>query len=370
MLGSPVVDRMRIGGGQWRLGGGVLLLPTVFGLCRGVKRALVMMERACGTHQDRPGRLFLLGQIIHNPWVNEYVTRRGVRILLRGELEHLEDFVGASDCAVIPAFGVPLPFQQRLGAIGCEVVDTSCGDVRRLWAWAERAAGDGYGVMIFGRPGHDETVVTKSRLIAAGGRYVVADALSRVEQFCRIIEGELPPESFTESFSPEATNADSAASFHRLAQVSQTTMLYDETMKVRRRIRSAFVKRYGSDEGKRRVQFQPTVCRATQDRQGAAVELCRSGIDLAVVVGGFGSSNTRHLYEVSRRYADAVFIEDAAAIRSETELHTIDVDTDRPIVTHNWLPKSRPVRIAVLAGASSPDIVVGEVLVRLSEFLS
>jgi 4-hydroxy-3-methylbut-2-enyl diphosphate reductase len=366
---SGIVDRVRAAGNVWRLPAGEIVLPEVFGFCRGVKRALTMLEEAVAAHRQRGGRLFLLGQIIHNPWVNEYFQRQGVRILSRADLDQLEGIITAQDCAVVPAFGVPLAVEQRLRRVGCRIVDTSCGDVRRLWAWAARAAHDGYGVLIFGRANHDETVGTKSRLEAAGASYVVANSLDQTRAFCELIRGARPADGFRPLFGPEATNADSLEPFQRLAQVSQTTMLHDETMTVRELIRVSYAQRFGAEGLDERLVFQPTVCRATQARQAAAVERCRTDCDLVIVVGGFGSSNTHHLYELARTYAPAWFIENAEAIRSARELATMDFTTGRPMTAEGWLPDRRPLRIAVLAGASSPEVVVGEVLERLSQFL-
>jgi 4-hydroxy-3-methylbut-2-enyl diphosphate reductase len=259
--------------------------------------------------------------------------------------------------------------ERRLKAIGCEIVDTSCGDVRRLWAWAGRAAEAGYGVLIFGRANHDETVVTKSRLAAGGGRYLVVGNLDEARLFCDLIGRGPEGGRLRDHFGAEATNAESLEPFERLAHVSQTTMLYDETLTVRELIRQAYTERFGAGAPGERLVFQPTVCRATQARQAAAVELCSHGCDLVVVVGGFGSSNTRHLHELASGYAPAWFIEGAGAIRSEGELATIDPTEDRPYIATDWLPARRPLRIGVLAGASSPEIVVGEVLRRLAEFL-
>ena len=366
---SPTVDRVRDTGGVWRLPGGTLRLPEVFGFCRGVERALEMMEAAVAAGRSGGKRLVLLGEIIHNPWVNEHFRQAGVRILCRAEHEDLESRIQPEDCAVIPAFGVPLPVEQRLGRIGCEVVDTSCGDVRRLWLWADRAVKEGRGVLIFGRASHDETVVTKSRIAAAGGRYVVAGSLDQVRRFADLIAEGARHEGFRIAFGREATNAESLEPFVRLAQISQTTMLYEDTMRVRGALREGFERRFGADGADERLAFQPTVCRATQDRQTAAVELCRSGVDLVIVVGGFGSSNTRHLYELARQYAPAHFIEGAGAIRSACELRAFDPALEEETAVLDWLPERRPLSIGVLAGASCPEAVVGEALERLAAFL-
>jgi 4-hydroxy-3-methylbut-2-enyl diphosphate reductase len=301
--------------------------------------------------------------------VNAYFQRQGVRILSGEELAELEKLVTAADLAIIPAFGVPPPIEQRLRAIGCEIIDTTCGDVRRLWAWAEQAVERGFAVLILGRARHDETVVTKSRLAAAGGKYLVVGDLQQAGRFCDMIAGKSDAADFRRLFDNEATNADGIAPFERLAQVSQTTMLYDETMALRDLVRASFTRRFGPKDLQGRLMFQPTVCRATQARQAAATELCRSRCDLVIVVGGFGSSNTRHLFEVARRYSPAYFIEDADAVISRQRLQTIDPLTSQPTTAENYLPAGDNIRIGVLAGASSPEVVVGEVLEKLASFL-
>jgi len=344
-------------------------MPTAFGFCRGVNRALAMLEKACAARDADPAGLFLLGQIIHNPWVNDYFSGLGVRILDSDQVDRLEDFITPADRAVIPAFGVKVDIERRLGEVGCEVVDTTCGDVRRLWLWACRAAKKGFGVLIFGRAEHDETVVTKSRLDAVGGKYLVVGDLMEAGRFADMIAGGLPLDKFAELFPPVCTNAVSLEPFERLAQVSQTTMLYSDTVAVREIIEEAFTVRFGEGLSEDRLLFEPTVCHATQDHQTSAAELCSFGCDLVMVVGGFGSSNTRHLYELACGYGPAFFIEDADAIVSSDRVIAFDLNLDEPVALDGWLPARRPLSIGVLAGASSPEIVVGQVIGRLAEFL-
>ncbi len=365
---SDLLDRVRQAGNVWRRPWGEVRIPRVFGFCRGVRRALSMLERALYEAPPPDSRYFLLGQIIHNPWVNEHFEQMGVRILTPEQRDALERYVGASDTAVIPAFGVPLPIEKRLGAIGCRIVDTTCGDVLRLHRWAQQSADEGYGVLIYGRARHDETVVTKSRLDAAGARYVVTGSMEEVRQFARMLVGEVPADRFREAFGPDATNADSLGPFLRTAQVSQTTMLYEDTLRVREMLQQAFGERFG-DEADQRLRFQPTVCRATQDRQSAAVELCSSGCDLTLVVGGFGSSNTRHLFELAGQYGPSFFIEDAAALLAPDAIRTFDPRTGSEHTIPQWCPPKRPLVLGVLAGASSPEIVVEDVLERLAKLL-
>jgi len=363
---SRTIDDIRASNNVLQLPAGDIRLPRVFGFCRGVNRALAMLEEAC---RSDPRGLFLLGQIIHNPWVNEHFSDLGVRILTAEQVDSLEEFVSSNDQAVIPAFGVKVDIERRLEKMGCGVIDTTCGDVRRLWLWACRAAEDGFGVLIFGRAGHDETVVTRSRLEAAGAKYLVVGNLTEAGRFADMLAGDLPAEKFTELFPPAVTNAESIERFRRLAQVSQTTMLYSDTLAVREILEAASVAQHDGRGVADNLLMEPTVCQATQDRQTAAAELCSSGCDLVMVVGGFGSSNTRHLYELARAHVPAFFIENAEAIISADLLHALDPDLDEPVAIDEWLPKRRPLSVGVLAGASSPEVVVGKVVERLSEFL-
>lgn len=366
---SDVVDRVRSAGNVWNLPGGQLVLPRVFGFCRGVTRAMAMLDRALNDDAGKGTQFFLLGQIIHNPWVNDYFRDRGVRILTRTQVERLEDHIRPDHCGVIPAFGVPLEIDDRLRAVGCRILDTTCGDVRRLWAWAQQAVGLGYAVLIYGRAMHDETVVTKSRLDRSGGKYLVVGDLDEAAAVGRLIEAGQDNVRPDVIFGADASNADSLSPLLRLAQVSQTTMLFDETMRVRELIQSAFANRFGPDEAARRLLFQPTVCKATQQRQAAAMELCQGSYDLVLVVGGFGSSNTRHLYELARQRGPTYFIEDASAIVDAGTLRAFDPACNSPADMHDWLPTRRPLKIGILAGASSPEIVIGEVLGRMSALL-
>lgn len=367
---STIIDRIRSAEtpNVWKLPGGELRLPEVFGFCRGVKRALIMAADAVANSEleKKKSRLVLLGEIIHNPWVNDYFRAHGVEILSPRQhgCECIEKYVKPGDTAIIPAFGVALPIEHRLREIGCRIIDCSCGDVIRLWRWSEKAVAGGYAVLIFGRSMHDETVVTKSRLEAAGGKYLVVENLEQLRTFCDMLSGAT--EDDFSLFPPHATNARRIAHFTRLAQVSQTTMLYDDTMKVQAMLREAFESLPPSDGGEN-LAFQPTVCKATQARQNAAVELCKSGCDLVIVVGGFTSSNTRHLYELAKHFVPAYLVEDHLAIRSEDELLAWNGEGSGVIT--NWLAKRRPLKIGILAGASSPEIVVGQVLTRLAAFL-
>ncbi len=366
---SERVGQIRRSGGVWQLPGGQIRLPRVFGFCRGVTLALAESLKALDRHAADGRRLVLLGEVIHNPQVNALFEDRGVEILTRRQCARIEQHVGPDDVAIIPAFGVEIGIARRLGEIGCEIVDATCNDVRHLWSWAETAAGEGWGVLIYGRSLHDETVVTKSRLAAVGGQYLVAGDLDDVDRFCQMIRTAEPDTPLADHFDLQATNARTLQPFLRLAQVSQTTMLFSRTMHVRDRLGEAFAERFGPGALHDRLRFQPTVCRATQDRQSAAEQLCTSGLDCCLVVGGIGSSNSRHLYELAGRHTPAYFLESSAGLLGPDRIEAYNFQTGQFERRSGWLGgAARPV-VGVLAGASSPEVVVGDLLDRLAEFL-
>jgi 4-hydroxy-3-methylbut-2-enyl diphosphate reductase len=367
---SSVVDAVMAGPtpGVLHVAGNQIVLPEVFGFCRGVKRAIAMVDDAIEHHGKSDGEIVLLGEIIHNPWVNEYFRRRGVRVLTRDELADLPAHVSGNDCAIIPAFGLLPEWTRQLQTIGSTLIDCSCGDVIRVWQWGEREVSQGFGVLIFGRAKHDETLVTRSRLAEHGGKYLIVQTLDEARVFSEIVAGQRDESELVTVFGPAQTNADSLEPLLKLAQVSQTTMLHSETQKVCQVLADAFTKRFGS-EAEQRLRFQPTVCRATQDRQDAAVKLCREEFDVVIVIGGFGSSNTQHLWELAQQHSPAWLVEDADAIRSADELFAWDAKTQSGQCVAGWLPDRRPLRVGLLAGASSPEIVIGDVLKRLAECL-
>ncbi len=363
---AALIDSKRAAGEDltWRVGEWELALPDIFGFCRGVSRALHKAAAAVAAAGD--GRVLLLGPIIHNPWVNDYFRAQGVEILSRRPDRNPADMPGRKDTVIIPAFGGSPRVIEKLKRIGCRLVDCSCGDVMRVWQWSRRAVADGFGIIVYGRSGHDETVVTTERIMDAGGYYVVVEDLDETRAMAGLVTSG--SEDFARHFNPPVTNAAGLAPFLRAAQVSQTTMLYGRTVAVRDILRGAYEKRFGP-EAAERLLFQPTVCRATQDRQDAAVRLCESGCDLVVVIGGFDSSNTRHLHELAAGYGPAFHVESAAAIESAARITARSATTGTVEPIDNWLSATGRGRIGLLSGASTPDIVTGRVLERLIAIL-
>ena len=347
--------------------GGRIVLPAVFGFCSGVRRAVHKASVAVRDASEGQ-KIILLGELIHNPMVNEYFRQQGVKILEQDELELLKEHVTDSDRVIIPAFGAQGEVFSLLQNMGCDLVDCTCCDVRRLWAWSKRAVQDGAGVIIFGRKSHAETVVTKARIAGNGGYYIVLEDLEQTSMFADMIRSG--DKDIRSAFTPAATNASSIEVFYHATQISQTTMLYDETLRLRAALKDVYSLRFSEVDTKPRLRFQPTVCRATQDRQNAAIELCsQGGCDMIIVAGGFGSSNTMHLYQLASSYAPAYLIEDADAILSTDIIIAWNDSLASGHKTEGYMPSKRPLQIGLLTGASTPDIVTGQIVERLSQLL-
>jgi 4-hydroxy-3-methylbut-2-enyl diphosphate reductase len=261
---------------------------------------------------------------------------------------------------------------SRLRAIGCQLVDTTCGDVLSVWKRVTQYASERITSIIHGKAWHEETKATSSRAIAQGpGHYLVVYNLEETDYVCDYIRHGGNKEEFLKKFegahSPEF---DPDLDLQCIGLANQTTMLRSETEEVQRRLRRAMLDRYGKAELLRRFRFFDTICGATQERQDALDELLAQPLDLMIVVGGYNSSNTSHLVEMSEGKHPTYFIKSAASIVSDKHIRHYNLGLQREIDTENWLPKGRPVAIGVTAGASCPNNLIEETIRRLFELRS
>lgn len=352
---DPLIDEIRGNGGQFETDGIIIRLPEIFGFCGGVQSAIRQMETLLASRPQ--GSVFLLGELIHNPTVNQRLTESGVRILDEQELPQIFELASENDTIVIPAFGVPLELENELRKKHPEgrILDTTCGYVKRVWHFVEASAREKRTVVIHGKPDHPETRSTVSRALTDNNAVVIVQSHADIEALARHIEArKMPEESPTlQIIQPRNFNPE------RMALANQTTMLFDETRKIEERLRKA-VEKIGGD-----LEACSTVCRATQERQNAARKLCETKPDLVLVIGGFGSSNTTQLCRIAEDYAPTYFIGDARAFSGKI-IHHFDVRKKKMTETRDWLP-SPSATITLLAGASCPDSVVGQVVRRLVE---
>lgn len=350
----PAAPDGEISVGAWRI-----LLPRVYGFCGGVRHALHALEDALRYHPDR--QVWLLGDIIHNDTVNEHFRRRGVHILTDAEID--TDWwcqAGPEDLLVIPAFGLPLEIERRVRESGLrpdQIVDTTCAYVKRVWTFVQGAAAEKRTILFHGTPGHPETRATLSRaLTPENAAILIPDPVAAEKVAAAIRLGSLAGLTGC-----EVRNRD-RVDVRRLAIANQTTMLCEETRAIEDPVADA-VRSVGGD-----LKRAETLCRATQQRQDAALALCRRGCALILVLGGFASSNTTQLYRLAARHGPAYFIRNADAFTRHAIEH-FRPETGQTETTSNWLP-AQPGRIGLLAGASCPPDDVRDVVRRLQDILT
>jgi 4-hydroxy-3-methylbut-2-enyl diphosphate reductase len=364
---SAVVEALK--GNDYRLQVGPLTfrLAREFGFCYGVDRAV---EYAYETRTKFPERrLFLVGEIIHNPHVNEKLRDMGVTLLIhRPEGEFDFSAVTPDDVVIMPAFGVTIRDFERLRSIGCVLVDTTCGSVLNVWKRVESYAKDGYTAIIHGKHYHEETKATASQVMKyPGGRYLVVLDMAEARLICDFIErgGDVAPveSRFGRAVSP---GFDFQRDLVRVGLANQTTMLSGESLAIAEEVRKSMVRRYGLDALDQHFRSFDTICSATQERQDAVLALLQEPLEVMVVVGGYNSSNTCHLAALVQQHGVPTYhIEDAEAIDVATgTIRHQPIGTKLEVVAQGWLGDSKIVGIT--AGASTPNNKVGETIARIS----
>jgi len=364
---SHVVDRIREHGYVLALGDLTFKLAGEFGFCYGVDRAV---EYAYETRTKFPDkRIFLVGEIIHNPHVNLKLRAMGVTFLERPDGAELElSGVTPDDVVILPAFGVTVRDFERLRAIGCVLVDTTCGSVLNVWKRVESYAKDGFTAIIHGKSYHEETKATSSQVTKyTEGRYLVVRDMAQARDVCDYIESAGSRERFLQSFAGKVSPGfDPDRDLVRVGVANQTTMLSGESLAIAAELRKSMSKRYGEAALAGHFRTFDTICSATQDRQDAVLKLIAEPLDLMVVIGGYNSSNTTHLAAICHEKVPTYHVEDASCIDPEAGAIRF-----RPVGDHaeqrrdRWLPTG-PVTIGITAGASTPNNKIGETIERIA----
>ncbi len=362
---SPVIDRLKALGYQALAGGLRIELAREFGFCYGVDRAV---DYAYQTRRQFPGRrVFLSGEIIHNPDVNQRIRGMGIEILEDSpDPEARFREVSATDVVILPAFGVSVPELNHLKAKNCVLVDTTCGSVLNVWKKVHFYARDGYTVIIHGKHHHEETRATASQALThPGGQYLCVRDVAETERLCEFILGRRTAAELMAEFGDAASPGfDPGRDLRRMGLANQTTMLMTETLKVQEVLRRAIVEREGSTDIEGCFRAFDTICSATQERQDAVLDMLRDGgLDLMIVIGGYNSSNTQALARMCAPRVTTFYIDNPTCIEETSIRHRL-VGAAVESRTVGWLPAG-PVTIGITAGASTPDSVVGEVLERI-----
>ena len=354
------------------------VLARHFGFCYGVENAIEISYKAL---DENPGkRIFLLSQMIHNPAVNDDLTDRGMRFIQDTHGTMLMDWaeLTAEDIVVIPAFGTTLETEARLKAIGIDPLryNTTCPFVEKVWNRSAQLGAKGCTVIIHGKSTHEETRATFSHTAAGAPALVIRD-MAEAQLLGRIISGGEPPSTFETVFRQRASAGfDPARDLQRIGVVNQTTMLASETQAIAEHLRQVMLGKHGEAALKDHfADTRDTLCYATNDNQDATQELLRTGADLALVVGGYNSSNTSHLVELLERRFPTYFIKDEGELLDAGHIQHFNYPAHKLERTSGWLPladpaqRDRPVTIILTSGASCPDTLLDRVMLRVLSFV-
>ncbi len=363
---SELVDRLRAKGQPLVAKGLTVKLAKEFGFCYGVERAIDLAYAARKVFPDKP--IYILGEIIHNPEVNDQIRNMGIRFLSGKEKTADINELTEGDLVIIPAFGAEMATMQALENKGCQFIDTTCGDVMSVWKRVRQYAGDAFTSIIHGKAWHEETKATSSRAIARGrGHYLVVFTLEETDYVCRYIMQGGDKEAFLHKFAGAHSDGfDPDQHLLAIGVANQTTMLRGETEEVQHRLRAAMVQRFGAGELDRHFRSFDTICGATQDRQDALQRLLSDPLDLLIVIGGYNSSNTSHLAEMGEAKLPTYFIKNASKIVSERLIVRYDLKLQKEVEVHDWLTKGEAT-IGITAGASCPNNLIEDTIRRLFE---
>jgi 4-hydroxy-3-methylbut-2-enyl diphosphate reductase len=362
---SQVVERLKELGYTARVGDMRLRLAREFGFCYGVDRAVEYAYETRAKFPDR--RIFLSGEIIHNPDVNGRIEKMGIRLLVDGadpEVRYRE--VQPEDVVLLPAFGVTVGEMEFLRKRGCVLVDTTCGSVLNVWKNVHNYAREGFTAVIHGKYYHEETKATASQALThPNGHYLVVRDRDEAEMVCGFIRGTVDPTAFVARFDKSMSPGfDPARDLQRVGLANQTTMLMSESLEVQEMLRQAMRDRYGDGELRERFRAFDTICSATQDRQDAVLRMLEEGgLDLMIVIGGYNSSNTQALARICAERLPTYHIKGPEGIDGP-RLHHRAVGGHAEETATDWLPAGQ-LSVGLTAGASTPNNVVGEVIERL-----
>lgn len=359
---SSLIETIRSAGHILQVGRTTLHLAREFGFCYGVERAIDLAYAARKVFPTE--RFFLVGEIIHNPLVNEHIAALGIGNLLDEFGRPAVDQLAPDDVVIIPAFGTEAGLLEQIKSKGCHIVDTTCGDVMSVWKRVRQNAGESVTSIIHGKSTHEETRATASRALGDGtGHFLIVFDLGEAQLVADRIAGKTGRADFLKKFAGKhSPDFDPDIHLARIGVANQTTMFKDETEEIQNLLREAVVARDGHAANFRRFD---TICAATQDRQNALKELLQSAPDLLLVIGGYNSSNTTHLAEIGSTRLPTWFVSGADCLESAESIRHFDVAEQRELAHRGKWLADRELRIGLTAGASCPNNIIEDVLRRL-----
>jgi len=362
---SELVDRIRARGHLLSADGLTIKLAKEFGFCYGVERAI---DLAYAARKSFPldKHIFLLGEIIHNPEVNDQIRNMGIQTISNKPSDEEIGRLRSEDVVIIPAFGTEVATRRKLEEKGCILVDTTCGDVMSVWKRVRQYSKESVTSIIHGKARHEETKATTSQATAYGaGHYLVVFNLAETDYVCDYILHGGNKQAFLDKFKGAySAGFDPDVHLQAIGVANQTTMLRGETEEVQRRLKSAMEQKYGAANADQHFRFFDTICGATQDRQDALQKLLREPMNLLLVIGGYNSSNTSHLAEMGEAKLPTYFVKNAAKMVSDRIIVHYDQHLNKEVETEGWLPSGK-ITVGITAGASCPNNLIEETIRRL-----
>lgn len=363
---SSIVEKVKGLDGVLTIGNTTIRLAKQFGFCYGVERAI---DLAYASRRVFPeNRIFLIGEIIHNPEVNRQLEDMKIVSLPWREMDETYDDLSENDVVIVPAFGAPISFMDKVESQGCHTVDTTCGDVMKVWKRVRGFARDGITSIIHGKADHEETRATASRAagVDGNGAYLIILTLADADYVCSYIENGGDREAFLQKFKGEiSANFDPDEHLKHVGVANQTTMLKSETEEIQNRVRRSVEARDGSVE---KFSVFDTICGATQERQDALFEMLKSQMDLLLVVGGYNSSNTAHLVEIGEKELPTFFIRKAGCIVSLDEIVHYDLEQKEEVTAYaSIFDSEKKAVIGITAGASCPSNLIEDTILKVFE---
>lgn len=343
-------------------------LAKEFGFCYGVERAV---EYAYQTRLKFPDKkIYLAGEIIHNPHVNAKLKEMGIVFLKPSDKGFDYTGVQPGDVVILPAFGVTIHDFETLREIGCVMVDTTCGSVLNVWKRVDAYAKDGFTSLIHGKYYHEETRATASQVEKyPGGTYLVVRNMAEAEDVMAYIAGTFPGgrEAFLQKYAHAASPSfDPDVHLKRIGVANQTTMLARESLAIGEAVGQAMERVHGAEYRAQNFRTFDTICSATQDRQDAVNALLTEPLDVMLVIGGYNSSNTISLAALCAEKVRTYHVEDANCIDpAQGTIRHRDLATGKETSVSAWLPAAGPLRVGLTAGASTPNNKIGEAVTRV-----
>ncbi len=350
-----------------------IILARHFGFCYGVENAIEIAFKTIDENPDK--RIFLLSEMIHNPAVNKDLQNRGIAFLQDTSGKTIVPFetLNKNDVVIIPAFGTTIEIETKLRNIGIaiEKYNTTCPFVEKVWNRSEQIAKKGYSVILHGKPTHEETRATFSHAASTTPTLIINDMKDAII-LASFITGESNLADFYSTFEGKhSIGFNVEKDLNRIGVVNQTTMLASDTQAISDFLKKVIIEKYQLSEQETHERFadtRDTLCYATNDNQSAVYGLLEEEADIALVVGGYNSSNTSHLVELCEQKLPTYFIDNEARIISKEEIDHFDFHHKTEIKTSSFIPNKNPVKILMTSGASCPDAIVENVIKKLTSY--